>query len=301
MLSNIYKYASYSQTRLTLRKLFYEQKNINEKRLIDNANFLKDELAIRISKRVQQLDNFPQSIPFLQNTYNIKNLYIDSSSKLIGLDRIKNNNELLQFKDILKNIKKRHSNVADKLSTDLIHIREELDKNRKKTIDSFLNTFYNSRIGIRILIGQFVSNCEENDGIFKPCYPYKILKTAIEDIDVMTKDLFDKPINIHVHGSNGTSVDSSEDIISDYNFLYIPSFVYYILFEILKNSVEATYKNQKDDINIYMSEGTDDVIVKISDSGGGMSKEKLPEIFSESFATKCFTENIIWRQGLRKN
>jgi len=108
----------------------------------------------------------------------------------------------------------------------------------------------------------------------------------------MTKDLFDKPINIHVHGSNGTSVDSSEDIISDYNFLYIPSFVYYILFEILKNSVEATYKNQKDDINIYMSEGTDDVIVKISDSGGGMSKEKLPEIFSYCYSNRGKDEMI---------
>jgi len=301
MISKIYKYASYPQTRLTLRKLFNEQKNINEKTLIDNANFLKDELAIRISKRVKQLDNFPSSISLLKNTSSIRNLYIRSSGKLIGLDKIENENDLLNFKDIIKNIKENHSNVADRLSTDLIYIRDDLKINEKNTINNFLNSFYNSRIGIRILIGQFVSICEHADGLFKPCYPYKILKNAIDDINIITSDFYDENININIHGSDGKqiSIKSVSEIpldisntIYDYNFLYIPSFVYYIFFELLKNSVEATYINNQNDVNIYLSEGTDDIIVKISDSGGGMKKESIPELFSYCYSHRNKDEII---------
>ena len=35
----------------------------------------------------------------------------------------------MEFKDIIKDIKYKHSNVADRLSTDLIYIREELKTN----------------------------------------------------------------------------------------------------------------------------------------------------------------------------
>ena len=196
----------------------------------------------------------------------------------------------MEFKDIIKDIKYKHSNVADRLSTDLIYIREELKTNEKKTIDNFLNSFYNSRIGIRILIGQFISNCEENDGLFKPCYPYSILKTAIEDIQLIAEDIFDSSFNICVHGCNKNSIDNPKNIISDYNFLYIPSFVYYIFFEILKNSVAATYHNNKNNIDVYMSEGIDDVIVKISDTGGGMKKDELPKIFSYCYSNKKKTD-----------
>ena len=55
-------------------------------------------------------------------------------------------------------------------------------------------------------------------------------------------------------------------------------------FENLKNSVVATYKNNKKNINIYLSQGTDDVIVKISDEGGGLSKDKIPDLFSYCYS-----------------
>ena len=124
--------------------------------------------------------------------------------------------------------------------------------------------------------------CENNEGLFTSCYPYTILKDVIDDINIITEDLYDKHLTFNIYGNDGRTQNIKN--LSNYNFMYIPSFVYYILYEILKNSVEATYKNNKDNINIYMSEGTDDIIIKISDYGKGMNKDKIPELFSYSYS-----------------
>ena len=91
LFSNIYKYASLSQTRLTLRQLLNSQINIknikniknttnnNTNKLLSNANFLKNELSIRLSKRVIQFEEFSKYNIF--NTTNILKLYTESSNK----------------------------------------------------------------------------------------------------------------------------------------------------------------------------------------------------------------------------
>ena len=284
--SKIYKYASLSRTRLTLRQLLSSQNILkknenNTKYLLSNANFLKHELSIRLSKRVVQFKEFSKYNIF--NTTNILKLYTESSNKLISHSLITSENELIQFKELVKNIKNKHKNVADQLSTNLIYKRDELSNKEKRKIDTFLNTFYNSRIGIRILIGQFISICEHKEGLFTACYPYTILNNVIDDINIIISDIYDSTIHINIlYGNNET--DDLDLEMSNYNFMYVPSFVYYILYEILKNSLEATYKNNKDEINIYISEGTDDIIIKISDQGKGLNKNKIPTLFSYCYS-----------------
>ena len=40
-----------------------------------------------------------------------------------------------------------------------------------------------------------------------------------------------------------------------------------------------------DPINVYISKGTDDIVVKITDTGGGFNKDLVPQLFSYSYSS----------------
>jgi pyruvate dehydrogenase kinase 2/3/4 len=85
----------------------------------------------------------------------------------------------------------------------------------------------------------------------------------------------------------------------------LPSFIYYIVLELLKNSMRATiehYKRTHDNklpsdendlppvrILISGSKDSDDVSIRISDLGGGISRHQMPKIFSYLFTTADLT------------
>jgi signal transduction histidine kinase len=56
----------------------------------------------------------------------------------------------------------------------------------------------------------------------------------------------------------------------------------------MKATVEFDIHNMKD-IEVYISEGSTDLIIKISDFGGGFSRNNLDKIFSYSYTTTSNT------------
>ena len=81
---------------------------------------------------------------------------------------------------------------------------------------------------------------------------------------------------------------------------YIPSHLYYIMFELLKNSLRATVEHQRklhgDDfdedenlpsVKVIIADSIDneDVVIKVSDEGGGIRRSDMPRVFSYLFTT----------------
>jgi len=76
---------------------------------------------------------------------------------------------------------------------------------------------------------------------------------------------------------------------------YIPSYLYYVMFEIIKNGLRASVENNQDTLNIVIS-GTEDVIIKISDSGKGIPYADLDKIWYYSYTT---VENNYYNNSFR--
>ena len=152
---------------------------------------------------------------------------------------------------VLENIKRRHDPVVATMAQG---IREFKNLHRKDNIDldiqNFLDRFYLSRIGIRMLIGQHVAlnqQHQRSDYVGIICTRTQIAEIAEQaaaDARRVCEDyygLFHGP-EIHLHCPK------------DLEFAYVPSHLHHMLFELLKNSLRAV-------VELYGSDNEDQFTV----------------------------------------
>jgi pyruvate dehydrogenase kinase 2/3/4 len=74
-------------------------------------------------------------------------------------------------------------------------------------------------------------------------------------------------------------------------FMYVPSHLHHMLFELLKNSMRAVVERNGDldddfpEIRIVVAEGNEDITIKISDEGGGIPRSGMPLIWTYMYTT----------------
>lgn len=88
---------------------------------------------------------------------------MDSFHDIKSIPGIKDNNDELSFTETIKMIKVRHKNVVPMMALGVQQLKKDLDpKVSYKDLDEihqFLDRFYMSRIGIRMLIGWLFFLC----------------------------------------------------------------------------------------------------------------------------------------------
>jgi pyruvate dehydrogenase kinase 2/3/4 len=109
--------------------------------------------------------------------------------------------------------------------------------------------------------------------------PFDIAQQAIHDAAYMcTRTHGDAP-EVTIHGR------------TDLKFPYVPSHISYMLLELLKNSMRATVETHGIDkmppIRIIIADGekNEDVVIKVSDEGGGIRRSNMHRIWSYLFTT----------------
>ncbi|RPB08294.1 alpha-ketoacid dehydrogenase kinase [Morchella conica CCBAS932] len=193
-----------------------------------------------------------------------------------------------RFTKTLQNIKHRHDPVV---TTMAMGINEYKRKRQRMQIDnsiqSFLDRFYMSRIGIRMLIGQHValnSAPEQEDYVGIICTKTNVrdlAQEAIENARFVCEDyygLFDAP---------KVQLVCKPDL----NFMYVPGHLSHMLFETLKNSLRAVVETHGSDseefppVKLIVAEGKEDITIKISDEGGGIPRSAIPLVWTYMYTT----------------
>ena len=186
--------------------------------------------------------------------------------------------------------------------------------------EAFLDRFFSSRVGIRVLAGQYLAlrdqllDRPQEPGISsdyvgmicKRTSPYRIVNRAIEDATRLCEDQFGFAPTVVVRGR------------VDLTFSYLPTHLHYIVLELIKNSMRATVEFHKDrvlsrpsfslvassnkegskfhrsnkrldfppvTIIIADSPNNEDVVIKICDEGGGIPRSAMNNIWSYLFTT----------------
>lgn len=412
----IYKYASFKQTSISLRQMVQFGPSPSPGSLFLASQFIVEELPIRLAHKVKDLENAPLGLSNMPSTIKVKNWYAQSFEELVKLPKpeistelakllqsngakklsdnqiLHDDNSVLEEKinpvhneqtnpavnnmfsddgiivrshhkeststrstsglptfgktyytptatnavwprevydynklvhDALTKIKKRHDATVATMAQGVQEWKHEHQTVIvNSSIQTFLDRFYMSRIGIRMLIGQHIAlNMSQqkpkskfsNFMVNKPksnyvgvistdCNVGEIAEDAIETAKYICEEyygLFECPEIQLVLTKN------------EIEFMYVPGHLIHMLFETLKNSLRATIEfhtprlkqelmekdeNLKEDdidindlkfppIKVIISEGSEDIAVKISDEGGGIPRSEIPLIWTYLYTT----------------
>lgn len=202
-----------------------------------------------------------------------------------------------KFSQTLEKIKRRHDSVVTTIAQGILEYKRKRQRMQiDLSIQQFLDRFYMSRIGIRMLIGQHIALTDQRTHsdpnyvgvICTKTNVRDLAQEAIENARFVCEDhygLFDAPKVRLVCNP-------------DLNFMYVPGHLSHMLFETLKNSLRAVVEvhgQGKEDFpvtSVIVSEGKEDITIKVSDEGGGIARSSIPLVWTYMYTTVDQTPNL---------
>ena len=276
----------------------------HELTMLQVGTFLRHELPIRFAHRARELDNMPDGLYAMPSIQKVKHWYCESFAQVMSHpETMRTSEEEESFRRSLDGVKDRHADTNIAIAQGLIEYRDTVLTNKTFMVDlaeihsihAALNRFFLARIGMRVIIGHYIA-LQETVGMPRDkvglidvnCVPRQVAAHAADDAMYMCERAFGFSPEVEFHGSN-----------LEHSLPYVSSHLYYIMFELVKNSLRATVefqmKNHGDafdedklppvSVIIADSEEMEDVVVKVSDQGGGIPRSHMPRILTYLFTT----------------
>lgn len=194
-----------------------------------------------------------------------------------------------------------------------------------KNIQYFLDRLYTSRISLRMLINQHTLLYAEPNQVSKKlvsspdgrsklmigsldpdCEVGEIVLQAYDNAKCLCEQYYmSAPELVYeshmVTKSKGPSVSKelqigkvgskNSGIQEPLHFVYVPSHLYHILFEIFKNAMRATIEHAGENalylppIEVFAVKGNEDVTIHVRDRGGGIPRRLMGHIFEYLYTT----------------
>ena len=307
VVDDIYRGSFRSQTGVSLKYMLDFGAQPIHRQLMVSAQFLHNELPVRLAHRVAELENLPFGLSDMAQVLDVRDWYVESFRELRSFPPIENMEDEEKFTNILKRIMYRHENVVPMIARAVLELKEQLEAQRPKEsqrpatarrggtyattdlnefpeVHQFLDGFYMSRIGMRMLIGQHVAlHDPPKDGyiglICTSLSPLEVARDAIADARAICMREYGDAPEVELFGEEG------------FTFAYVPGHLHQMLFELVKNSLRAVSDKYADSdvtpppIRIVIAEGAEDVTIKVSDEGGGIRRSGLAKIWTYLYST----------------
>jgi len=258
--------------------------------MLVSAQFLHNELPVRLAHRVAELENLPHGLSEKSRILKVRDMYVESFKELRDFSAIKDMTDEVNFTSLLQKIYTRHANVVPLMALGVSELKRDIARSGQGTsmmdlpeIHQFLDGFYMSRIGIRMLIGQHIALKTQQPGyiglINIKLNPANLAYNAIDDA---------RSICLRRYGS-APEVEVYAD--EDFTFSYVPEHLHHMLFELVKNSLRSVQERFQDShedpppIRVIIATGGEDVTIKVSDEGGGIPRSGLHRIWTYMYTT----------------
>ncbi|KAM7278595.1 hypothetical protein ACFE04_005729 [Oxalis oulophora] len=289
LVEEVQRWGSMKQTGVSLRYMMEFGSKPTERNLLISAQFLHKELPIRIARRVLDLDSLPYGLSEKPAVLKVRDWYLDSFRDVRSFPDIKDTNDEKEFTDMIKAVKVRHNNVVPMMALGVKQLKKSLNPKIVNEdlveIHQFLDRFYLSRIGLRMLIGQHVELHNPNPPphtvgyIHTKMSPVEVIRNASEDARALCFREYGSAPDVTIYGD------------PTFTFAYVPLHLHLMVFELVKNSLRAVQERFMDSdkvappVRIVVADGIEDVTIKISDEGGGIRRSGLRKIFTYLYST----------------
>ncbi|CAH9114899.1 unnamed protein product [Cuscuta epithymum] len=289
LMEEVQRWGAMKQTGVSLRYMMEFGSRPTDRNLLISSQFLHKELPIRIARRAIDLQTLPYGLSLKPAVLKVRDWYVESFRDLRSFPDIKDKSDELEFTQMIKMIKVRHNNVVPMMALGVQQLKKDLNPKvvyeDLNEIHQFLDRFYMSRIGIRMLIGQHVALHDPNPPpdcigyIHTKMSPVEVARNASEDARSICLREYGSSPEVSIYGD------------PSFTFPYVPTHLHLMVFELVKNSLRAVQEKYMESdkvsppIRIIVADGLEDVTIKVSDEGGGIRRSGLPKIFTYLYST----------------
>jgi pyruvate dehydrogenase kinase 2/3/4 len=229
--------------------------------------------------------------PHISHVYELYYSAFETLRKVPEIKTLKDND---RFCEIVRGQLRDHLSVIPRLAMGVLEISESIPSEQ---CDRLVNSLLRSRISRRVIAEQHCAltkafhspdhlppaaklHPEHGDEfvgeIFLRCNAKEIVQECADTIGNLAKQAYGPDVILPELVIQGT-----DDIF----FPYIPSHLEYIIGELLRNSFQATIErhgSKPPPIEVLICEAAQHVIIRVSDQGGGIDCEFLPNLWSFS-------------------
>ncbi|KAI7855125.1 branched-chain alpha-ketoacid dehydrogenase [Circinella umbellata] len=271
------KYVQEDTTPITLRQLLFYERQLNTDRLLKSANYVRQELPVRISHRIREFQNLPFIVgtnPHIKSVYDI---YWQAFERLRKVPPIRTLEDNDNFCDKLIESLESHMVAIPNLVLGISECEQLIDSDR---IDRFMHATLRSRVSRRVLAEQHLAlsqrlkrilNKISHDTVFSSC---------------SARDTVSQCVKLARAHSTADNVQSPDVMIDgqDATFTYIFDHIEYVIYQLLSNSFRHTIathpQNNLPPIKVTVCSNDADVFFRISDQGGGMPASIYNQLWS---------------------
>ncbi|KAI9442344.1 alpha-ketoacid dehydrogenase kinase N-terminal domain-containing protein [Lactarius indigo] len=271
-------YAAKEAQRLSLRQLVFYGRCMSEERLIKNANYVRTELPVRIAHRIRDLQALPYVVVMQEGVTKVYELYWSAFEKLRRFPRIETLEENERFCTFLQGLLDEHAVVIPNLSLGLTLTSPHLPPDQ---LDAFMRRMLVSRISRRVLAEHHIALSDSvssrnritsgEDGHVGIIYTGLNVEKSVRRCTALLHQLTHDSEDPWPSGWPGVIIEGH----SHAQFAYIKEHLEYIVFELLKNAMQATVakhgkKSDLPAILVTLVAAPDCIGMRISDQGGGL-------------------------------
>ncbi|KAJ0400755.1 hypothetical protein P43SY_005476 [Pythium insidiosum] len=241
--------------------------------IVQSAQLLHREVPIRLARRIVDLENLPDGLPDAPAIVKLREELVSSFEQMITSPVPHDLDGEREFMAMHRRIRTEHATMHNNLADALHELTHE-----PKGLSRLLDDFYNSRIGIRMLVDQHVAAQNPVPGfsgiIADHCSPVRIAEDVIAKVEPLwSANLSGRSLpEFRIEGQPAAT------------YRYIPQHIELILSEVIKNAVlnslNANTSSPPPPVQILVSGGSHGVCIKVSDRGGGMTRDQANALFS---------------------
>ncbi|KAI9017964.1 mitochondrial branched-chain alpha-ketoacid dehydrogenase kinase-domain-containing protein [Phycomyces nitens] len=275
---------------VTLQQLVrFGQPPLTKQGLQECTQYARTELPVRLARRVRAFQGLPFIVgtnPYIKEIYK---LYYESFESLEKYSHNPDGTDDHEFGEKLKDLVNRHTDNIPTLARGFLECKQYMNS---QDMAAFLDDMIHARIGIRLIAEQCISlmhQHEASENLAEDGYigiidtqlnPQRVIKRCVDFVSELCEFNYGQSPETVIDGQTSTT------------FTYVPVHLEYILTELLKNAhratVEYSRKTGRPDIpqiQITLSQGREDIGIRIRDQGGGVDEEDLNKVFEYSYTT----------------
>ena len=284
LISQIYLHSNFPVREVDLSRLTDMTKDPSADTLIESARILQEEVPIRISRRIVALEGLPSKMLSHPSIHKLKQKLIHSFAKLKDASPVVDQASEREYMILQQSIRDEHADMYNLLVDALI---ASGDNAENSTVTGIIDSFYSSRIGLRMLIDHHnaikrqISSGSNLVGIIDDTLnPFEAIEDMIPDVRSCCEANFGVSPKIVLDGS-----------YKDFQFSYVRDHVERIMYAILLNASRATAQyhhiaNNGDDlpdVRVLVAGDETGCTIRVNDEGGRLlSWNNVDDLFKYS-------------------